>query len=113
MPPSKRKSTPRRSAPKAEPEPETRINLQGSDNAVATGKSIAANIKIIFQGGWKPFAVVLLLVAALLSVILWYVVPRKARAMSKQFNVAVAQFLVQDASGKTISGKDGSQLASY
>jgi len=113
MPPSKRKSTPRRSAPKTEPQPETRINLQGSDNAVATGKSIAANIKIIFQGGWKPFAIVLVLVAALLSVILWYVVPRKAKAMNKQFNVAVAQFLVQDSSGKTVSAKDGSLLASY
>jgi tetratricopeptide (TPR) repeat protein len=112
-PPSKRKSTPRRSGSKAETQPETRINLQGSDNAVATGKSIAANIKIIFQGGWKPFAVVLLLVAVLLFVILWNVLPHKDKAMKEQFNVAVAQFLVQDASRKTISSQDGSLLASY
>jgi len=114
MPPAKRKGPARRSAPKKEIQPETRINLQGSDNAVATGpKSIAANIRIIFQGGWKPFAGVLVLVAALLGAILWFVVPRKASAMTKQFNVAVAQFLVQDAKGNRIAGQDGSLLASY
>jgi tetratricopeptide (TPR) repeat protein len=109
MPPKKK--TPAR---KSEPKVENKIQIEGSDNVVAAGsKSFAANVKIIFQGGWKPFAVVLVVVALLLGVILWYVIPKKEAAMTKQFNVAVAEFLVQDANGKKLSGKDGSLLSSY
>ncbi|MDD2922119.1 MAG: tetratricopeptide repeat protein [Anaerolineales bacterium] len=109
MPPRKKTST-----RKPEPQVENNIQIEGSDNVVAAGnKSFAANVKIIFQGGWKPFAVVLAAVAVLLSVILWYVVPRKEIMMTKQFNVAVAEFLTQDANGKKISGNDGNLLSSY
>jgi tetratricopeptide (TPR) repeat protein len=90
------------------------IQIEGSDNAVAAGdKSFAANVKIIFQGGWKLFAVVLVLVAVLLVTILWYVIPKKQIAMTKQFNVAVAEFLVQDVNGKSSSSNDGNTLADY
>jgi tetratricopeptide (TPR) repeat protein len=41
------------------------------------------------------------------------VIPRAAKFMSGQFNVAVAEFLVQDANGKLIRGEDGSLLAAY
>ena len=97
-----------------DPQPETRINLQGSDNAVAVGpKSFAANIKVIFQGNWKPFAAVLFGVGVLLAAILWFVVPHNAKFMTGQFNVAVAEFLVHDAEGKSIRSEDGSLLAAY
>lgn len=97
-----------------DPQPETRINLQGSDNAVAVGpKSFAANVKVIFQGNWKPFAAVLFGVGVLLAAILWFVVPHTAKFMTGQFNVAVAEFLVQDANGKNIRSEDGSLLAAY
>jgi tetratricopeptide (TPR) repeat protein len=100
--------------PESEPQPETKINLQGSDNAVAVGpKSFAANFKVIFQGNWKPFAAVLSVVAVLLGTILWYVIPHAAKFMTGQFNVAVAEFLVQDANGKPIRSEDGSLLATY
>jgi tetratricopeptide (TPR) repeat protein len=100
--------------PESESQPEAKINLQGSDNAVAVGpKSFAANVKFIFQGNWKPFAAVLFVVGVLLVAILWFVVPRTAEFMSGQFNVAVAEFLVQDADGKSIRSEDGSLLATY
>jgi predicted negative regulator of RcsB-dependent stress response len=109
MPPKKKTS-----ARKTEPLVENKIQIEGSDNVVAAGsRSFAANVKIIFQGSWKPFAVVLVIVALLLGVILWYVIPKKEVAMTKQFNVAVAEFLVQDANGKKLSGKDGSLLSGY
>lgn len=110
MPPVKKKKTTRTSKPEIE------TNIEGSENLVASAagnKSFAANVKIIFQGGWKPVAVILVAVAALLGVILWFVVPKKEAAMTKQFNVAVTEFLIQDASGKRISGKDGSLLSGY
>ena len=100
--------------PQPDPQPETRINLQGDDNAVAVGpKSFAANIKLVFQGNWKPFAAVLFVVAVLLGTILWNVIPHAAKSMTGQFNVAVAEFLVQDANGKSIRSEDGSLLAAY
>jgi hypothetical protein len=105
-----------RSKPDLEPasQPETRINLQGNDIAVAVGpKSFAANVKLVFQGNWKPFAAVLLVVAVLLGTILWFVIPHAAKSMVGQFNVAVAEFLVQDANGKNIRSEDGSLLAEY
>lgn len=109
MPPKKKKST-RVSKPKVE----ANVQIEGSENVVAVGpKSFAANVKVFIQGGWKIFAVVLAVVAVLLGAILWFVVPRKEATMTKQFNVAVAEFLIQDANGKRISGKDGSLLASY
>ena len=109
MPPKKKKTT-----SVSKPEVEANVQIEGSENVVAVGpKSIAANIKVIFQGNWKPFAVVLAVVALLLGAILWYVIPRKEATMTKQFNVAVAEFLVQDANGKSISGKDGNMLAGY
>jgi tetratricopeptide (TPR) repeat protein len=108
--PVKKKSTTRKPEPKAE----NKIQIEGSENVVAVGsKSFAANVRIIFQGGWKPFAIVLFIVAILLGTILWFVIPKKEAAMTKQFNVAVAEFLVQDATGKKVSGKDGSMLSSY
>lgn len=109
MPPRKKTS-----APKPEPVIENQIQIEGSDNVVAAGeKSFAANVKIIFQGGWKPFAVILAIVSVLLGVILWYVIPKKEAAMTKQFNVAVTEFSVQDANGENISGEDGGMLGSY
>jgi tetratricopeptide (TPR) repeat protein len=111
MPPVKKKKIIRASKPKIE----TNVQIKGSEEVVvaAGNKSFAANVKIIFQGGWKPVAVILVAVAALLAVILWFVIPKKEAAMTKQFNVAVAEFQIQDASGKTISGKDGKMLAGY
>lgn len=109
MPP--RKKTASTTKPKAE----LNVQVEESENVnIQKGnKNFAANVKIIFQGGWKPVAVILVAVAALLGAILWFVVPQKDAAMTKQFNVAVAEFLVQDADGKRISKKDGSLLSSY
>lgn len=108
---------PRRKAePPSEPQPVVKITNEGENNVnvVATAsKSIAANIRIIFQGNWKPFAAVLFVVAVLLGTILWYVIPHAAKSMTGQFNVAVAEFLVQDVNGKPIRGEDGSLLAAY
>lgn len=114
--PNKPTGKPRRAAKKPEPAPEsqpsTKIDLQGSDNAVAVGpRSFAANVKVIFQGNWKPFAAVLFGVGVLLAVILWFVVPRQADEFSGQFNVAVAEFLVQDEDGNIIRSEDGRKLA--
>ncbi len=80
---------------------------------IHVGNSFATNVKIIFQGGGKPLAVVLIFMAVVLGVILWYVIPQKETIMTGQFNVAVAEFLVQDASGKSISSEDGNTLANY
>ena len=52
-------------------------------------------------------------VGVLLAAILWFVIPRTAKLMSGQFNVAVAEFLAQDANGKPIRSEDGSLLATY
>ena len=109
MPPKKKKTT-----RVSKPEVEANVQIEGSENVVAVGpKSFAANVRIFIQGGWKIFAVVLVVVAILLGAILWFVIPRKEATMTKQFNVAVAEFLIQDANGKSVSGKDGSLLASY
>jgi tetratricopeptide (TPR) repeat protein len=92
--------------------PETRINVRGSDNAIASGpKSFAANVRIIFQDNWRPFAVILIIVAVLLAAVLYFVIPKKAAQFSKQFNVAVAEFVVEDENGNPLHTKDGYNLA--
>ena len=106
--------TPPRVHPDPAPDsaPETRINLRGDDNAVAVGpKSFAANIKVIFQGNWRPFAAVLFVVAVLLGTILWFVIPKQSNHFSAQFGVAVAEFLVQDENGNAVKSDAGRRLA--
>lgn len=112
---AKNKKTVRRSKPKEPREiVETNLNIEGSDNAVATGpKSFAASIKIIFQGNWRPFAIILILVAFLLSLILWYVIPKSEQIMNGLYNVAVAEFQVRDSQGNIIASHDGVTLADY
>ncbi|MBI5935252.1 MAG: hypothetical protein HY867_16245 [Chloroflexi bacterium] len=98
--------------PKSEPPPDVNVDLKGSDNAVAVGpRSFAASVKVIFQGNWKPFAVVLGGVLATLFVILYFVIPKQTCAFSEQFTVAVAEFAVKDDAGKTIRSEDGLNLA--
>jgi tetratricopeptide (TPR) repeat protein len=108
MPAKRKKPVPR----VEEPAPEAKVNLRGDNNAVAVGpKSFAANIKVIFQGNWKPFAAVLFGVGVLLAVILWFVIPKQSDHFTRQFGVAVAEFIVQDENGNPIRGKEGFDLA--
>ena len=62
---------------------------------------------------WWPIAIGLGLIGLLLTAILWFVIPKKDQIMTGQFNVAVAEFVVQDGEGKTIRSEDGSLLANY
>lgn len=108
MPAKRKKPVPR----VEEPVPEAKVNLRGDNNAVAVGpKSFAANIKVIFQGNWKPFAAVLFGVLVILFVILYFVIPKLPGHFGGEFNVAVAEFIVQDENGKAIRGKEGFDLA--
>jgi tetratricopeptide (TPR) repeat protein len=106
-------STPKpKSKPEPESQPDVQLDLQGNDNAVAVGpRSFAANVKLIFQGNWKPFAAVLTGVGILLAVILYFVVPKQACNFDKEFTVAVAQLVVRNEAGETISDPAGARLA--
>jgi tetratricopeptide (TPR) repeat protein len=98
--------------PRPAQQPETKINISGTDNAVAAGpRSFAASIKVFIQGNWKPTAVVLAVVAVLLGVILWYVVPRQAGKFTRQFGVAVAEFAVQDENGRVSRSQKGRDVS--
>ena len=91
------------------------VDNEGERNVIAAGRNARAtalNINIR-DLKWQPVVIVLVIVGALLASILWYVVPKTAKVMAGQFNVAVAEFLVLDAAGNTISSEDGFQLASY
>ncbi len=62
---------------------------------------------------WWPIAVGLGVIGLLLATILWFVIPKTDAVMKGQFNVAVAEFSVQDGEGKPMRGEDGSLLANY
>jgi tetratricopeptide (TPR) repeat protein len=112
--PEEPKEGPLRPKGKSTPQsqPDTRIDVKGSDNVIVTAsKSIAANIRVVFHGNWRPFAAVLFVVALLLATILWYVVPREACEFNGEFNVAVAEFVVQDENGNPIQSDQGRNLA--
>lgn len=114
--PSKPKAPTRRvpSKPrlKPNPEPDVKVDLHGSENAVAVGpRSFAASIKVIFQGNWKPFAAVLAGVLVTLFIILYFVIPKQNCDFDKEFTVTVAEFVVIDESGKAIRSDNGLKLA--
>lgn len=63
---------------------------------------------------WWPVAASLGVIAMLLGAILWFIVPRTPKEMPPgYFNVAVAEFIVQDAAGNPINSRDGRYLADY
>jgi tetratricopeptide (TPR) repeat protein len=104
-------SKPRAGRPRPAERPETDIRVDGHDNAIANGlRAIAIRLSVTFQGNWKPFAVILAIVAVLLGIILWFVVPRQAGKFTKQFGVAVAEFGVQDENGKISRSLDGTKV---
>lgn len=112
--PGKRKDSPPSSKeePKTPSQPEARIHIEGSDNVIVTAsKAIAANIRVVFEGNWRPFAVVLTFVAFLLAAILWFVVPKSACQFDREFTVGVAEFVVLDEDGKEIRSSLGRDLA--
>jgi tetratricopeptide (TPR) repeat protein len=107
--------TPKPKKPKPPSGDQIIVENQGERNVIAAGRNARAtafnfNIR---DFKWQPVVIVLVVVGALLAVILWYVVPEQAKEMAGQFNVAVAEFTVQDANGKTLRGKDGTLLAAY
>jgi tetratricopeptide (TPR) repeat protein len=114
VPPKQRRS---RSPKKSDPSvgDQIKINNRGDRNANAAGRGAWAwvlNIDIR-DLKWQPVVIILALVGTLLALILWFVIPRTSSTMAGQFNVAVAQFLVQDKNGKTVTGNDGALLATY
>jgi tetratricopeptide (TPR) repeat protein len=111
--PKKKTSTPKRR--KTKDGDQINIENEGERNIIAAGRNARAtafNINIR-DLKWQPVFIVLVLVGTLLAAILWYVVPKSAKVMTGQFNVAVAEFLVQDKAGNLVTSKDGVQLASY
>ncbi len=115
MPRATKKTPAARKQPKPAPADEIQVENRGKGNAIAAGRhALAAVFNInIRELKWQPVVIVLVVVAALLSAILWFVIPRPPESMSGQFNVAVAEFAVQDAAGKTVSSDDGKLLATY
>lgn len=114
MPPKPKRS---RSPKKSDLPPGDQINIdnRGDRSANAGGRGAWAwvwNVNIR-ELKWQPVVVVLTIVGTLLGVILWFVIPKTSSIMNGQFNVAVAEFLVQDADGNRIGGNDGKLLAEY
>ena len=110
---------PKRSRSTQKPVPPTGDNIelknQGERNANAAGRNAWAwvlNIDIR-DLKWQPVVIVLAIVGTLLGAILWFVIPKTSSIMTGQFNIAVAEFLVQDAQGNPINGNDGKLLAEY
>jgi tetratricopeptide (TPR) repeat protein len=102
---------------KAKPETGDNINIdnKGERNVIAAGRNAwAAALNInVRDFKWQPVVIVLVIVGVLLSVILWYVIPKTSKVMAGQFNVAVAEFTVQGADENKVSSDDGTLLASY
>jgi tetratricopeptide (TPR) repeat protein len=89
------------------------VSNRGDQSAIAAGRNARAWVVNIRDLKWQPVVAVLILVGTLLGAILYFVVPRAASEMNGQFNVAVAEFSVQNANGSRIRSKDGQYLADY
>lgn len=89
------------------------VDNRGNRNAIAAGRNALATVFNIDIRDlkWQPVVVVLVVVGALLSVILWFVIPKKTTRFHSQFNVAIAQFRVVDENGRALNSKDGYALA--
>ena len=114
MPPKKKNpGAPRRGTPKTGDT--IHVENRGKRSAIAAGRhALAAVFNInIRELKWQPVVAVLVIVGALLGLVLWYVIPRPSPIMTSQFNVAVAEFLVQDENGRRLPDNDGQRLAKY
>lgn len=89
------------------------VSNRGDQGAIAAGRNARAWVINIRDLKWQPVVVVLIVVGMFLGAILYFVVPRAASEMTGQFNVAVAEFSVQNANGSRIRSKDGKYLADY
>jgi tetratricopeptide (TPR) repeat protein len=89
--------------------------IDGNQNIGVIGDDNEINVDVSNIQGipWLPLLGGLVVLGALLGVILYFVAPRLASEMTGQFNVAVAEFRVQDKDGKRINDKDGKTLAGY
>lgn len=94
-------------------EDKIKVINHGKRSAIAAGRHAWAwliNINV-HDLKWQPVVISMAIVGSLLGVILWFVIPKESTTMNGQFNVAVGEFLVQDANGKLLHTKDGYDLA--
>jgi tetratricopeptide (TPR) repeat protein len=98
---------------------EDRIKVNGVEPgaAVAAGRGASARvINIFLKGGdirWIPVVVVLLGVVGVLTFLFLQLRPVRPERMTKLFNVAIAEFIVQDTAGDRIESEDGVNLANF
>lgn len=62
---------------------------------------------------WLPAVIILVLILGLMAYLYLQLRPQPPSRMSGQFNVAVAEFLIQDEEGNPIRSDDGIALANY
>lgn len=62
---------------------------------------------------WLPVVIVLIGVIGVMAYLYLQLRPTRQEKMERQFNVAVAEFLVQDENGNPVSSDDGQALANY
>ncbi len=84
----------------------------GADSAVAAGRNAKAirigNITIDLR-----LLPVVVLLAVIIGVMAYMLVPKRPEKMSHEFNVAIAEFIVVNASGQSVASRDGYNLAAF
>lgn len=109
----RKKTTPAKKQSASKSGDKINIENSGMRSAIAAGRrAVAAVFNInIRDFKWQPVVIILTIVGAFLAAILWFVIPRMPDKFSKQFNIAVSEFVVQDENGKTIHSPAGFDLA--
>src|SRR5262245_60449083 len=85
----------------------------GSGAAVAAGRGARANVYRFDDIHWWPAFIALMVVVGLMALLFFELRPNRPDKMQGQFNVAVAEFSVQDKNGNSVRSEDGQELAMY